>query len=97
MKINKLNWKIKYDDILPENLFGQTNYDTLIISIKRQQTEQSIERTLLHEIVHAYVYSYGYCYKKEYSAEEVCEFIAHNLENLFELYNEALKELKGEN
>lgn len=93
MKINKLDWKVVYNDDMAETLFGETNYETLTIYIRPQCNLQTQNRTLLHELVHAYCYSYGYCFKKEYTNEELCEFISHNMQNLCELLEEAAKEL----
>ena len=79
MKINNLEWKVCYSDNLKEDLFGQTNYETLTIYIKKQLNIQNAERTLIHEIVHAYCYSYGLMYFESFDREQLCEFISLNL------------------
>ena len=93
MKINNLNWKIEMNDSLPENIFGQTNYALFKIYLNRTCGIESLKRTLLHEIMHAYCHSYGLQFIETFGRETMCEFVAHNLENIYEIYNEALKEV----
>ena len=93
MKINNLEWKIKYNENLNENLFGQTNYENLTIYLRPQCCKDNVKRTLLHEIVHAYCYSYGLHFIESYDRENLCEFIAHNFENISKIYSDAQKEI----
>lgn len=95
MKINNLNWSIKFDENLAETIHGQTNYECLTICIRPQCCKQNQKRTLLHEIVHAYLYSYGLIFEKEFGVETLCEFISHNFYNIKSIYETALKELFG--
>ena len=93
MIINNLEWKVCFSDNMKEDLFGQTNYETLTIYLRKQVCDQSLDRTLIHEIIHAYCYSYGLLFFENYNAEQLCEFIAHNLKNINDCYKEAIREL----
>lgn len=93
MMINNLRWKVCFSDNMKEDLFGQTNYETLTIYLRKQVCDQSLERTLIHEIVHAYCYSYGLLFFESYDREQLCEFLAHNILNIIKCYDEAIKEL----
>lgn len=96
MKINNLNWKVKYTDNFEENLFGRTDYDQLTIYISKKVCNQTKNITLKHELVHAYLHSFGFMFKDNFTREDICEFVSHNLETLQELYKEARKELNDE-
>lgn len=96
MLINGLEWKIVYSDNMKDDLFGQTNYDTLTIYLRKQCTKQTLARTLMHEIVHAYCYSIGLLFFETYDREQLCEFISHNIFNLTDLFNNACDELRKE-
>lgn len=93
MIINNLTWKVCFNDNLKEDLFGQTNYETLTIYIRKQLVQHNVCRTLMHEIVHAYCYSYGLMYFESFDREQLCEFISHNIFNITEIYKQALDEL----
>lgn len=97
MKINNLEWRVCYSDNLKEDLFGQTNYETLTIYIKKQLNTANIERTIMHEILHAYCYSYGLMFFESFNIEQLCEFVSHNFFNLQRLYFSACEELENEN
>lgn len=96
LNINGLEWKIVIDvnGVLEETRFGSTYYDSLTIVINKNICNKSKKTTLLHELIHAYVYSYGFSYKESYNREEICDFIAFNIENINWLYQRALEELE---
>jgi len=93
MKINNLDWSVKYNDDMQEGTFGETNYETLTIYLRTQCHKQNMRRTLLHEIIHAYQYSFGLHFIESFNKETICEFIAHNFEAIGEIYNQAKKEI----
>lgn len=97
MKINNLTWKVKFDDNMPENLFGQTNYSNLTIYLNPICCKENLRRTLLHEVMHAYCYSYGLTFTESFDRENFCEFISHNFMNIEKAYKEALKLIGEEN
>lgn len=77
-----------------KDTFGLTDYESLEITIAPNLCGENKKRTVIHEIIHAYCYSIGYCNKNKYDSEELCEFVAHNLETIKKLSDEALEELK---
>lgn len=95
MIINNLKWNIKFTSSFDESLFGRTDYDELTIFISDKICKQTQLRTLKHELVHAYLHSYGFMFKDNFTREDVCEFVAHNLDAMNWLYKVALKELKN--
>jgi Zn-dependent peptidase ImmA (M78 family) len=93
MKINNLEWQIKTTTDFNEDLFGRTDYDTLTIYISAKTCEQTQQVTLIHELIHAFLHSYGFMYKDNFTREDICEFVAHNLDAICELYWNAKQEL----
>jgi len=95
MVINGLTWELKIGDNVGDNLLGITEFNEPKILIKKQENKENMKRVLLHEIVHAYLYSYGLAPTKDkvMSEEEICDFIANNLDNLKSLHIDALCEL----
>lgn len=94
MIINGLNWKIKTNDNLSEDLFGQTNYSNLTIYLNPICCKENLKRTLLHEIMHAYCYSYGLTFLESFDKENFCEFISHHFENISSIYKQACCEME---
>ena len=96
MKINNLEWKIKLTDDFNEDLFGSTDYASLTIFISSKVCEQTQQAILKHEIMHAFLHSFGFMFKDNFTREDVCEFVAHNLDAMNWLYKVALRELENE-
>lgn len=97
MNINGLNWKIKYKK-MDNEYHGYTQYSSLTIYINSNLKEMNpilFKRLIFHEITHAYFISYGLKYETNFEKEEMIEFYAHNIDNLNNLTNEAIKELNN--
>lgn len=93
MKINNLNWTVCLA-YLEDGTMGLTTYSNQTIQIQCGMIEECIRLTLMHEIVHAYLYSYGFNQnQREFHKEELCEFIAQNVDNLIKLRDIAMIEL----
>lgn len=94
MTINKLEWKIKYKYMDEYN--GYTHHNTLTIYIHSELKKANpiqLRRIVFHEVSHAYFYSYGFGYETQFNLEQMVELYAHNVDNLNELTDVALKEL----
>jgi len=94
MKIHNLNYTIKYDKDIPDEYLGFTYYHLCLITIKPNLAPDQEKVTIIHEIVHAYLDALGMINMKKFDHEQICEFIAHNLDQINSSYKEAIKELK---
>lgn len=92
--INNHEWEIIFFDRTDENYDGITNESQMIIEINVNLSEQAKRYCLIHELVHAHLNSYGFdsCVLPEMTIEQVCEFIAHNIDSINKLTNEILGE-----
>lgn len=93
MIINGEKWKISYKCLKD---YGETDYNGLSIRINHSLDPIEERRTLLHEIIHAYIYAYGIPFTEHLTEEQLCDFIAYNLDNFYKLASDAEKELKKE-
>ena len=59
---------------------------------KGKPTKQELELSLTHELTHALLAESGRIYKHQFNTEELCEFVAWNLEEIKRLKDKILKE-----
>lgn len=95
MKINGLNFKVKYGC---EEGMGRTSAIYQIIEINEEliDMKENLKRTVMHEVIHAYLYAYGFTNKDQFELEQMIEFISNNYDNIGKLTEQALKELDKE-
>lgn len=89
--INNLEWNIVVENSDYDYL-GTTSESRLEIHIASVPNTQVIKRTITHEVVHAYLYSYGFP-KKNFNEEDLCEFIANNLDGISHISNQVFDEI----
>ena len=94
VRINNLEWKVVTEPSIYTYL-GSTLEGKLEIHIARVPSLQAVKRTIAHEVVHAYLYSYGFP-RNKYSEEDLCEFIANNIEAILQISRQVFDELNLE-
>ena len=88
LKINDLIWDLSFvskEEI--DGCYGLTKFSTLEIKIATNLHRDVVRTTITHELVHAYLESLGYTVPSTesplmFSEEQVCDFIAMNVESL---------------
>lgn len=75
-----------------DGLFGETNYDTLTIYIRRSLCPVAMEKTVLHELTHALLNVQGGIMRREFDLESLCEFVSWNSEYLVNKSHEIANE-----
>lgn len=89
--INNLEWKI-ITEKSDYRYLGLTTEGNLEIHVARVPSIQNIKRTITHEVVHAYLYSYGFP-RKKFDEEDICEFIANNLDTISQISQQVFSEI----
>lgn len=91
--INRLKWEIKEvendDEMLKmkngDATCGVEHYGSLTIRIAKSMPDGVKRHSLFHEVVHATIDSYGFLNKDKWTEEQVCEFVATQIENIMEI------------
>lgn len=93
-KVNGHNWKIRFVDqnFLPEGVFGITYFARKMIDIRDDLDKENAELTLTHELTHATLTSQGRTYQKTFTREDICEFVAWNIETIKAIKDQIMKE-----
>ena len=88
IKINNLTWNVGFerrDDL--NGCYGFARFSTLEIRIAHDVHKEVVRTTITHEIIHAFIESFGFTTPDTnstlmFSEEQVCDFIAMNLEEI---------------
>lgn len=93
-KINNHTWNIVFFERTTERYDGVTNESTMTIEINKNISPQALRHSLIHELVHAYLASFGFdnYVLQKMTIEQVCEFVAHNGDNIINDANKILGE-----
>jgi Zn-dependent peptidase ImmA (M78 family) len=98
MKINGINWKVKFtdrvDDLYLDGYvrFGVTDRNTNTIYLDKNLEGDMLKKVLLHELTHAWLFSYGY--EMDVEAEEfLCSFVDSHVEEIFDKADVLLSEM----
>ena len=94
IKINNHTWEVIFFVRTNEKYDGITNESNLTIKVNLALSKQAKRHCLIHELTHAYLASFGFDYYvlKKMEVEQVCEFMAHNCDNIVDTANKILKE-----
>lgn len=97
MIINNIEWYVisvpKNDDNLwleEKYHMGVTDFYNRKIYIDNSLALINKKYVLTHEITHALLCSYGFQLKDEFNQEELCEFVAYNLNTINNYVNELM-------
>lgn len=92
--INNHIWEIIFFERTDEMFDGITSESEMVIKVNNNLSKQAKRYCLIHELVHAHLNSYGFdsCVLPKMTIEQVCEFIAHNIDSINKLTNEILGE-----
>lgn len=93
IKINNLAWNVVFttrEDI--NGCYGLTCFSKLEIKLAHDVHQDVVRTTITHEIIHAYIESCGFTTPNVespmiFSEEQVCDFVAMNLEEINKLSN----------
>ena len=89
--INGFKWTVYFVDIskLPEQSDGITMYNERKILVRKDLDKETTKCVLRHEITHAVLCTQGRWSQKTFKQEEMCEFIAFNLDLINKLVEKA--------
>ncbi len=93
VKIGNYYWKVEFDpNVKLDGADGQTQSNELKILIRNDLSKEVTRAVLIHEIVHATLDMQGRVYQENFNVEEVCEFIAWNIDSIKEIVDYCIKE-----
>lgn len=101
VKINKYFYEIIFTkDKEHTDLFVNGEYHLGVCMFSRQKiivfqtSKERTKQTLIHELTHAFIDAYGFFPNNSFNHEDLCEFIGTYSENIVQLANKILKDLK---
>lgn len=96
--IGSHEWTVKLlpQEQIGKDLDGYTIYNDFTIEVRDDLKPEARDLVLRHEIVHAVLGEQGRVYQKTLNLEDVCEFIAWNLETIKGIFDSARKGLEEE-
>lgn len=94
IKIGSHIWSIRFVPkyLLNENAFATCYPSNLTIDIGKDYDKSLLELSLTHELTHALLAESGRIYEHQFNTEELCEFVAWNIEEIKRLKDKILKE-----
>ena len=102
VKIGKHIWSVRR--LPPEDMdwqkfkmYGYTWDQHRAIDILDTLSEEDLPLVIKHEVVHALLDTQGRRYQKKFDVEEVCEFIAWNIDEINKISNEIINKFKEKN
>lgn len=100
--INRILWKIEYVHPMSEKLLrsdgsrtvGVTDLSKGMIYINSMLSGEFLRKVITHEVCHASMFSYGIFVDIE-TEELICDFIASNGREIFEIADELFRVIKN--
>ena len=88
-KIGNHNWEIRFitNRLMPEGAAGFTYFQRKTIDVDDSLDKENTELVVIHELTHAFLMTHGRGYQLKFSQEEVCEFVAWNIKDIYYLVN----------
>lgn len=97
VKINNHTWsvrRLKAEDM--DNNWGGTWCVHRAIDLNETLTKDELPFVIRHEICHALLFSQGRRVQNKFNAEELCDFVAWNNEEITRITNEIMEKLEEE-
>lgn len=94
IKINNHVWEVIFFERTDERYDGVTSESDMTIKVNKNLSKQAKKHCLIHELVHAHLDSFGFdnYVLQKMTIEQVCEFVAHNIDSIQNLANKILGE-----
>ena len=93
IEINNIKWEVFIDKSMSSDYLGITSDNEYTIRLNPNLSKQAFKPTVIHELGHAFLYSFGFKFKKEFTDEDLCEFVAMNIEQILNCYKKIEREL----